>query len=267
MREQFLGSHFMKKSIALSLLTLAGWVAVSLAGPPLATGDLPTATAGILEIYEGRQYQENADGSQERATSTEFAYGINDRLEANFELPYLSEETTQGWGDTTIGSKYMFVTETSTRPGFAGSAKWVAPTGNATRGLGRGISAWAGRLRSQKTWAELTGMANLGYTTFSEPMNAPKKARENPWFASVAVEYRLLRRTALLAEIYWQTREKPGAPNRLGYSLGFKQKITGSLRVHGAIGGSLRNGDAGGPQLRVFLGLKYEVAVRPKAVR
>jgi hypothetical protein len=220
-----------------------------------------------LEIYEGRQYQKNADGTQERATSTEFAYGINDRLEANFELPYLSEETTQGWGDTTIGSKYMFVTETSTCPGFAGSAKWVAPTGNAARGLGRGISAWSGRLRLQKTWADLTGMTNLGYTTFSKPMNAPKKVRENPWFASIAAEYRLVRRTSLLAEIYLQTREKQGAPNRLAYSLGFKQKITSGLRVHGAIGGSLRDGDAGGPQFRFFLGLKYELAVRPKAVR
>src|ERR1035437_8939042 len=101
----------MKKSIAL--LTLAAWASVSRAGPPLATGDVPTATAGILEIYEGQQYQKNADNSLERATSTEFAFGINDRLEANFELPYLSESTTQGWGDTTIGSKYMFVTENS----------------------------------------------------------------------------------------------------------------------------------------------------------
>jgi len=235
------------------------------AGPPLSTGDVPTATTGTLEIYAGQRYQENPDGTLSRETSTELAYGLNDRLEASFELPYISEEGTRGWGDVTIGTKFVFKPETAKTPGVAGSIKYEVPSASAARGLGRGAAAWAGRLRAQKTWARLTGMANLGYTIIDEPViSGIKKVRENPWFVAVAEEYKLCKKTILASELYLQTREKPGAFNRLAYSVGFKQKLTPAFRIHGAIGGSLRHGDAGGPQLRIFLGFKYELEVRPR---
>ena len=108
-------------------------------------------------------------------------------------------------------------------------------------------------------------MANLGYAIINEPViSGIEMARDNPWLTAVAEEYKVGRKTILVSEIYWQTREKPGAYNRLAYSVGFKQKLTPNFRIHGAIGGSLRQHDAGGPQLRVFLGFKYELAVSPR---
>jgi len=246
------------------LLMVAGQTALH-AGPPLSTGDVPTATRGTLEIYAGQRYQENPDGTLGRETSMELAYGLNDRLEASFELPCISEESARGWGDVTIGTKYVFKPETAATPGVAGSLKYEVPSASAARGLGRGAAVWAVRLRMQKTWARLTGMANLGYTVVNEPViSGIKRARENPWFVAAAEEYKLSKKTILVSELYWQTREKPGAFNRLAYNVGFKQKLAPNFRIHGAIGGSLRQGDAGGPQLRLFLGFKYELAVRPR---
>ena len=251
-----------------SLFLLFLGQAVVFAGPPLTTGDVPTATAGTLEIYGGQRYQESPDGTRARETETELAYGINQRLEGLFEVPYFSEENVHGWGDVTLGAKYVVIAEAEKTPGVAGSIKCELPTANAEQGLGRGAAAWTGRLRAQKTWSRLTCMANLGYTVVNEPViSGLRKARENPWFVAVAHEYRFFKNTIFLSEIYWQTREKPGADNRLAYSIGFKQKLTPSFRIHGAIGGSLRHEDIGGPQLRLFLGFKYELAVRPESTR
>ena len=237
-----------------------------LAGPPLSTGDVPTAVDGTLEVYVGQRYQESPDGARSRETETEFAYGINERLEGTFEIPYVSEEGVRGWGDITIGTKYIFAAEAAHVPGFAGSIKCELPTASAERGLGRGAATWAGRLRTQKTWGTITGMANLGYTIINEPIiSGSRRPRENTWFAAMAEEYRLFKKTVLVSEIYLLTREKPGAANRLAYSVGFKQKLTPNFRIHGAIGGSLRRENLGGPQLRVFLGIKYELAVRPQS--
>jgi len=238
------------------------------AGPPLTTGDVPTAAAGTLEIYAGQRYQENPDGTQGRETETELAFGVNERIEGVFEIPYVSEAGARGWGDVTVGVKYLFVAETAKLPGFAGSIKCELPTASAEQGLGRGAKVWAERLRVQKTWDRLTGMANVGYSIVDEPVvGGNRKARENPWFTAVAGEYRLFKKTILVSEIYLLTREKPGAYNRLVYSVGFKQKLTPNFRIHGAISGSLRHEDVGGPQLRLFLGFKYELAVRPRATR
>ena len=256
----------MKPSQVLCLFTLALGQATVYAGPPLSTGDVPTATAGTLEIYGGERYQENPDGTQDRETSAELAYGLNERLEGTFELLYISEAGgARGLGDVTIVTKYVFRAETTRTPGFAGSLKCELPTASAAQGLGRGAAVWAGRLRVQQTWDRLTGLANLGYSLINEPViSGTKKARENTWFLAAAEEYKLCRKTILVSEVYWLTREKPGAYNRLVCSVGFKQKLTPNFRIHGAISGSLRHDDVGGPQLRLFLGFKYELAVRPR---
>jgi len=235
------------------------------AGPPLSTGDVPTATEGILEIYAGQRYQENADGTIGREMETELAYGVNERLEGLIEVPYISEEGVRGWGDVTLGGKYILLAETAKRPGIAGSLKCELPSASAAQGLGRGAPAWAVRLRGQKTWGRLTAMVNVGYTIIVEPIiNGSRKTRENSWFTAAAEEYKLCKKTILVSEVYWLTREKPGAFNRLAYSVGFKQKLTPNFRIHGAVGGSLRHEDVGGPQLRIFLGVKYELEVKPR---
>jgi hypothetical protein len=65
-------------------------------------------------------------------------------------------------------------------------------------------------------------------------------------------------RTKLLSEMYWRTTDEPGGQARLGWNVGFKHKLRDDFTVHAAVGESLRAGNTGGPDLRVYVGFKYE---------
>ncbi len=47
-------------------------------------------------------------------------------------------------------------------------------------------------------------------------------------------------------------------PDQLAGDVGFKYELTPHLAIHAAIGKSLRKGNIGGPELRVYAGIKAE---------
>jgi hypothetical protein len=245
---------------SIVLLCLGALTGASLkAGPPLLTGDALPAEKGVLEIYAGQRYQKSAAGVIGRETSSEFAFGGGRDWEVNAEIPYVVESDVSGWEDVTVGAKYRFLREAATRPAMALSAKAELPTANASKGLGYGTTIFSIRGRIQKSFGAWTTLGNLGYTFLGEPkINGVRKSRENPWFCSVAEEFKVTKKLSLAGEVYLQTRDKPGAANRFAYSVAFKRKLAEGLRLHGAIGSSLRNDNLGGPKIRVFLGFKYE---------
>jgi hypothetical protein len=118
------------------------------------------------------------------------------------------------------------------------------PTGDESRRLGDGESAYDLRLRSQKTWDWFTAIVNVGYTFNNNPT---LNDAETEQFTSFAQEYQVAKKTKLLSEIYWLNSADLGEPNRLAANIGFKQKITSHLILHGSVGRSLRESNRGGP--------------------
>lgn len=230
------------------------------APPPLVTGDVPTADRGTFEWYVGGRYQESQSGEPARLLPfTELVYGITDRQELTFEIAGLSKEHRYGINDAVVGTKYVFVKETTTWPGLAGSFELKLPTGDESRGLGTGEFDYDIQLRIQKTWGWFTVIGNVGHTFVTDPeFGGIEQNRENVWLLALGQEYQVARRTRLLSEIYFVGREEPGEPNRLAANVGFKHKLLDRLTVHGAIGKSLREGNRGGPDLRAYLGIKWE---------
>jgi len=49
-----------------------------------------------------------------------------------------------------------------------------------------------------------------------------------------------------------------GEPNRVAANIGLSQQLLENLAVHGAIGRSLREGARGGPDLRIYAGIKCD---------
>lgn len=232
------------------------------APPPLVTGDVPTAEKGRVEIYAGMRYQDTGTISRQ-IPFTELVCGITDRQEVTFETAYLSQKGEHGFGDSVLGTKYLFLRETEKLPGIAGSFGLKLPTGDESRGLGDGELAYDLRLRSQKTWEWFTGIINVGHTFNNNPsLDGISTRQRNVWFASFAQEHHIAKRTILLLEIYWLNSADVGEPNRLAANIGFKQKITPQLTLHGSIGKSLRESNRGGPALRFHLGIKYEFDAR-----
>jgi len=240
------------------LLFGTGAVNQSYAVPPLVAGDVPTAEKGHVELYVGTRYQKT--GSIEmQLPSTEIVYGISSKQEVTFEIPYLLMAGQDGFGDGVLGTKYLFLPETDKRPGIAGSFEAKLDNGSRSRGLGTGAIDYDLRVRAQKSWGWFTGIFNLGYTFIGEPkVSGVRQEKNNVFFSAFVQEYALNAKTRLLSEVYWETGEEPGAPDRLAADVGFKHSLLPNLSVHGAVGKSLREGNRGGPKLRIYAGMKLE---------
>jgi hypothetical protein len=242
-------------AIVLLVLTPRGY-----APPPLVTGDVPTAEKGRFEWYMGARYQESESGQPARLMPfTELVYGLSDRQELTFQTAGLSKDGHYGLSDSVLGTKFVFFRDTARRPSIAGSFELKLPTGDELRGLGSGEFDYELRLRGQKTWGWFTAIGNGGYTFVTDPeFGGVTTSTENVWLLTFGQEYQFARRTKLLSEIYFASREEPAGPNRLAANVGFKHKLFDNLTVHAAVGKSVREGNRGGPDLRVYAGLKWE---------
>jgi hypothetical protein len=249
----------MKRSL-LAFALFGAFAARCFAPPPLVTGDVPTADKNTFEWYVGGRYQESESGRPSRLLPfTELVYGVSERMEATFEVAGLSENSDYGITDAVLGTKWVFQRETDTRPAVAGSFEMKLPTGNKNRGRGSGEFDYDFRLRAQKTWGVFTAIGNAGYTFVTRPTVGGVRQRvEDVSLFSFAQEWELTSATRLLSEIYFVGREVPGDTNRVAFNVGFKYRIRDGLSVHAAGGQSLREHRRGGPNARVYAGLKYE---------
>jgi hypothetical protein len=232
----------------------------SFAVPPLVSGDVPVAERNSFEWYVGGRYQENQSGKPSRLLPfTELVYGLNDRQELTFEIAGLSQDHHYGINDAVVGTKYVFLKETEGWPGLAGSFELKLPTGDEFRGLGSGEFDYDLRLRAQKTWGWLTAIGNVGYTFVTDPeFGGAITGTENVWLLTFAQEFRVAQNTRIVSELYFVSREAAGDPNRFAGNIGFKHKLRSNLAVHAAVGKSLRENNRGGPDIRVYVGVKYE---------
>lgn len=226
--------------------------------PPLVVGDAPTADKSHIEWYIGTRYQKTGDIERE-IPSTELVYGITNRQEFTFEIPYMSLQGVQGFGDAVLGTKYQIFLEKNKSPGIAASFELKLSNASQRKGLGTGALDYDLRLRTQKTVGVFTTIGNLGYTIVGEPeVNGVRQNRRNVMFAAFAPMVRMFPKTVLLSEIYWENSDEPGEPNRFAGDIGLTQRLSSHLDVHGALGKSLRSGNRGGPSYRLYTGIKLE---------
>lgn len=229
-----------------------------LAPPPLVTGDVPTADKGSFEWYVGALYQDGGKSIERGLPFTELVYGLTDRWEAGVEAAGISKRGEFGFGDIVLGTKYVVLPESPRAPGVALSFETSVPTGDAELGLGSGAPEYEFRARAQKTLGFFTPILNFGYSIVEEPkIRGVKEERCNTWRASFAQEWQVVKNTKLLSEIYGRTSDEPGGEDQFAAQIGFQQNLTARLQLHGAVGRSLRAHHAGGPQLRAYLGVRY----------
>jgi hypothetical protein len=228
------------------------------APPPLVTGDVPTAPKGGFEWYLGFRYQDT--GSVERRLPhSELVYGLTEWWEFSVESPYLSRDGEDGFADVTLATKAVALTETGHRPAIGASYELKLDNGDAELGLGSGGFEHDFRLRAQKTFGWFTPIVNFGYVLVPDAeIGGLKAPRRDVWRASFAQEWEVAQKTKLLSEIYWRTSDEPGGAARFAWNAGFKHKLRDNVTIHGAVGESLRDGNSGGPDLRVYAGLKWE---------
>jgi hypothetical protein len=241
-------------------VTLAGALALFLsapleAAPPLFSDDVPTAEKGTFELYTGFLYTSDGGVPRRQITALELDYGVSDRQEISFELPYLSQQGHDGLGDVVVGTKYDFVQKSSRLPGIALVFELKLPTASVSRGLGSGAFDYEFGLPVEKTWGPYTALGNIGYTIIGQPKSGERV--RNVWFASFVQKYQVTEKTTVLGEVYFNTSEDSGQPNQLAANIGFERELAHDFTFQAAIGKSLREGGRGGPDLRVYVGIHW----------
>jgi hypothetical protein len=228
------------------------------APPPLITGDVPTADVGHFELYTGFRYQDTGR-IQRQLPHVELVYGIAPGWEVSAEGNYLSRAGEHGVDDFTIATKTVLLAENARTPGIGASYEFKFDNGEAERGLGSGGNEHDFRLRAQKTFGRATPILNIGYVLVPDArVRGQRSARQHVWRGSFAQEWQVSKTLKLLSEVYWREADEPGANARLGWNVGFKHKLRDGVTWHGAIGESLRSSNRGGPDLRVYIGVKFE---------
>jgi hypothetical protein len=247
--------------VLLGVVLLLTSVLRCFAPPPLVTGDVPTAARETFECFLGVRYQD-AGRVARQLPFAELVYGFTDRTEIVVELPLISRAGEFGLGDAVIGVKTVLLPETVRRAGVAFSYEANLPLGDEELGLGDGNWQHELRLRAQKTSGWFTPIANLGYTFVGEPeISGVRQPRRDAWRASIAQEWQVGPGTKLLSELYYRGSDEPGGAHVLAANVGFKHRLHDDLSIHAAIGKSLREGSRGGPNLRIYAGVKWEFAV------
>jgi hypothetical protein len=224
--------------------------------PPLVSSDVPTVEKGEFELYLGVQYESNPGSITRSLPTMELNYGISDRQELTLQLPWLSESGQHGIGDLVLETKYVFLQETKTGPGIAGSFGLKVPTASSSRGLGTGAFDEELLLRIQKNWGWFTALGNAGYTFLGDPKNGENQ-RDGVWFVSLAQSYQVTAKTLLFTEFYAEANEEQGAPYRLAATFGFDQEIVKDFSMQASVGRTLRDTREGGPDLRVYVGFHW----------
>ncbi len=229
--------------------------------PPLVVGDVPTADKNHVEWFIGVRYQKT-DSIERQIPFTELVYGVSERQELTFEIPYLSIDGNHGFGDAVLGTKFQFIKEADRTPGVAGSFEIKLANAGQTKELGSGAKEYDLRLRSQKSWAWFTGLINIGYTFVGEPkIDGVRQEWDNVLFTAFAQEFEVDPKIKILSEIYWRNSDEPGDPDRFAFDVGLKYRLFPNLSLHAAVGKSLREDNLGGPDLRVYAGMKIEFPV------
>ena len=235
----------------------AGSLSLS-AAPPLVTGDVPTADKGHFEWNLGF-LSPKSSGIERQLPASELIYGVTDRLEITAGTPFIRSANQQGFGDVTLGTKAVLASESEQYPGFAASYELKQDNGDANKELGTGGLEHELRLRSQKTFSWFTPIANVAYTVVPDvTVGGVHGDRRNVWSANFAQEWQIAKKTTLLSEVYWNTSDTNGEPQRLAWNAGVRHQLQETLSLHAAVGRTLREHESGGPDLRVYLGVKWQ---------
>ena len=141
------------------------------------------------------------------------AYGITDRLQIGFDVPYTWYEADKagfdgsGFDDLPFGVLYRFFDEGPSYPALGILGFAVAPTGERSEGIGRNEWDLGGKLIASKTLpGGLLGHANAGYTYAGRG-----GVKQHDQFTSgVALEWPVNRYFSLVGEALADTNRRVG---------------------------------------------------------
>jgi hypothetical protein len=170
-------------------------------GPPLLTDDPGTPGAGNWEINFAWTSQNSASTRYEEAPLVDINYGVGERLQLKFEMPWVIEtgRGNNGFGNALVGVKWRFFDQgddgwqVSTYPQIEFLPPALHHAGSTTSGVGYLLP-----IEIEHDFGAFGVDAEFGRTF------APAGG-DDGWIAGLALGYKVSERTELVGEVHDET--------------------------------------------------------------
>ncbi len=210
------------------------------AGPPFLTDDPEPVDFNHFEFYVFSTLDKSGGSALIQTPASEFNWGALPDLQLHVAtcLTYFSPgpgASAYGLGDSEMGAKFRFLDETPDHPQMAIYPLAEISTGNASKGLGNGLTWYKLPLWIQKSWGPWTTYGGGGYA-----FNAAPGARDYP-FGGWLLQRDLNQTLTLGGELFAQGPDTQAAQGfllvnlggQLNFSPGFSLLLSGGHSIVG----------------------------------
>ena len=228
---------FCKYLVAILALALP---VQTFAGPPYNTDDPEPTEHKHYEIIVATEYNRNIEGKSGTKPHIEINYGLVPDVQVGISIPYAfskpaHEKSNYGLGDIELSLKYRFIQETKTTPMVAFFPSYKSTTGNESKGLGDGASAYFLPIWLSKSWGDWTVNTGAGYTiTHAAEV-------KNTWFLGWQISKQINEQLSLGAELFHETEAASDEGSSTGFNLGAIYDISERHHILFSAGKGLRN--------------------------
>jgi hypothetical protein len=199
------------------------------AGPPFVTDDPEPPPPGGWEINVPFILERTAGNTEMNAPLFDFNYGLpNVQLKLEFPVAIVHEDssgTAAGAGDLLLGVKWRFLNNEQSQLQFGIYPQLLLPTGDHSRGLGDGGSAFVFPLLAQKNWEKWTLYGNVGYwwQTGAETRNYV--------YAGAVLEREINERLTLGVELFANSPKERAGRSELAFNIGGTWKLSKHINL------------------------------------
>ena len=236
---------------ALATLLLVCGFAHADGGPPLLTDDPGTPGDGRWEINLAWTSERSLHLQSNEAPLADINYGVGDRVQLKFEMPWVAEtgRGNNGFGTALAGVKWRFFDQgedgwqVSTYP----QAEFLPP-GLHHAASAQGGVAWLLPIEVQRDFGTFTGGFEVGRTLAHEG---------DGWIAGVDFGRRVSERFELLGELHDEGADGEG--HELAFNLGARAALSEHFTLLASLGTDIDNTIAPRNRWLSYLGLQLSL--------
>jgi hypothetical protein len=241
------------------VLVLLPAIAAAQGGPPLITDDPDTPGPGFWEINLSGVFQKSQRERRLEAPFADINYGVGERIQLKFEIPWLSvggsgDRLQTGLGDAIVGVKWRFLGQEGKRIAWSTYPQVEINTGQSTAmrpfveqgpqlSLPTEITFQVGRF-------EINGELGRVFVRYGD----------DRWFFGVATEIMVGKAFELVSEVFGE-QDEPSA-TELIVNAGGRLALTRQLTLLLAVGKGVRGQADERPNPRLFLGIQFNLPHR-----
>jgi hypothetical protein len=199
------------------------------AGPPFVTDDPEPPPPGGWEINVPFILARTSGKTEMDAPLFDLNYGLPN-IQLKLEIPVAvvqrdDDRTTAGPGDLLLGVKWRFYNDERSQVQLGVYPQLLAPTGDESRGLGEGRTAFVLPLLAQQSWGKWTVYGNVGFwwQTAAETRNY--------FYAGAVLQREINERLELGAELFGNTPKERDGRSDVAFNIGGTWKLSQHLNL------------------------------------